>query len=51
MIRQVVRLRKKSQTERQEEDSVLEVYLHALGMLDERGSRSMIAAECSRSQA
>jgi uncharacterized protein (UPF0335 family) len=33
-LRQIVRLRKKSQAERQEEDSILEVYLHALGMLD-----------------
>lgn len=32
-LRQVVRLRKKSQQERQEEETVLEVYLHALGML------------------
>jgi hypothetical protein len=30
-----VRLRKKSPQERQEETSVLEVYLHALGMLDD----------------
>lgn len=34
VLRQVVRLRKKSNAERQEETSVLEVYLHALGMLD-----------------
>ena len=33
ILRQIVRLRKKSQTERQEEESVLEVYMHALGML------------------
>jgi uncharacterized protein (UPF0335 family) len=33
VLRQVVRLRKKSQTERQEEESVLDVYLHALGMI------------------
>lgn len=32
-LRQIVRLRKKSQTERQEEESILEVYMHALGML------------------
>lgn len=35
IMRQVIRMRKKSQTERQEEESVLEVYLHALGMLAE----------------
>lgn len=51
-LRQVVRLRKKSQTERQEEESVLEVYMHALGMLDgpmsadaEAAVDRMIAAE------
>ena len=32
-LRTIVRLRKKSSTERQEEESILEVYLHALGML------------------
>ena len=33
IMRKVVSLRKKSKTERQEEDSILSVYLHALGML------------------
>ena len=32
-LRTIVRLRKKSKTERQEEESILEVYMHALGML------------------
>jgi uncharacterized protein (UPF0335 family) len=52
VLRQVVRLRKKSATERQEEDAVLEVYLHALGMLGQPDGAShdaaveaMIAAE------
>jgi uncharacterized protein (UPF0335 family) len=44
VMRQVVRLRKKSATERNEEDAMLEIYLHALGMLDEAPA-SMIAAE------
>lgn len=48
-LRQIVRLRKKSAEERQEEESILEVYLHALGMLDDRDATSMgghvIAAE------
>ena len=35
IMRKIVSLRKKSKTERQEEDSVLSVYLHALGMLDD----------------
>ncbi len=50
-LRQIVRLRKKSDAERQEEETVLEVYMHALGMLDDTLTRSepsadsMIAAE------
>ena len=32
-MRKILSLRKKSKTERQEEDGILEVYLHALGML------------------
>ncbi|MEQ1718846.1 MAG: DUF2312 domain-containing protein [Hyphomicrobium sp.] len=49
-LRQVIRLRKKSQDERREEESILEVYMHALGMLDdssvlERQADTMIAAE------
>jgi len=49
-LRQIVRLRKKSQTERQEEESILEVYMHALGMLVdaaamERLADDMMAAE------
>jgi uncharacterized protein (UPF0335 family) len=35
VLRQVIRLRKKSKTDRQEEEAVLETYMHALGMLDE----------------
>jgi Uncharacterized protein conserved in bacteria (DUF2312) len=30
-----VSLRKKSKTDRQEEEAILAVYMHALGMLDE----------------
>lgn len=33
-LRQVLRLRKKSMADRQEEEAILETYLHALGMLD-----------------
>jgi uncharacterized protein (UPF0335 family) len=35
VMRKVISLRRKTQTERQEEDSILAVYLHALGMLGE----------------
>lgn len=34
VMRQVIRLRKKSSTDRQEEEAVLATYMHALGMLD-----------------
>ena len=34
VLRKVVSLRKKSQTERQEEDAILDTYLHALGMAE-----------------
>lgn len=50
-LRQIVRLRKKSKAERQEEEGILEVYMHALGMLDEgltpqeQAAASMMAAE------
>jgi uncharacterized protein (UPF0335 family) len=37
VMRQVIRLRKKSKNERQEEETVLEVYMHALGMLADGG--------------
>ena len=34
-MRKIISLRKKSQTDRQEEEAILAVYMHALGMLDE----------------
>ncbi len=34
-MRKILQLRKKSAVERQEEEGILEVYLHALGMLNE----------------
>jgi uncharacterized protein (UPF0335 family) len=49
ILRQVVRLRKQSQSERQEQESILEVYMHALGMLEGGPSAEaverMLAAE------
>ena len=33
-LRKVLRLRKQDQAERQEEEAILEVYMHALGMTD-----------------
>ncbi|HWB46454.1 MAG TPA: DUF2312 domain-containing protein [Hyphomicrobiaceae bacterium] len=47
-LRKIVGLRKKSRTDRQEEEAILEVYMHALGMLDEGAEASshvMDAAE------
>jgi uncharacterized protein (UPF0335 family) len=34
-LRKIVSLRKKSVTDRQEEEAILAVYMHALGMVDE----------------
>ena len=44
-LRQVVRLRKKSKTDRQEEEAILTTYMHALGMLEEPAAETMMAAE------
>ena len=33
-LKQILRLRKKSKDQRQEDEGILQVYLHALGMLD-----------------
>jgi uncharacterized protein (UPF0335 family) len=48
-LRQIVRMRKKSATERTEEEAILDVYLHALGMLgdsaDTTMAREFVAAE------
>ena len=35
VLRQVVRLRKQDANERQEQEAILDLYLHALGMVDE----------------
>lgn len=46
VLRRVLQLRRKSKAERQEEESVLDVYLHALGMLDdEHQTRQQAARE------
>ena len=47
VMRQVIRLRKKDVAERQEEEALLDLYLHALGMLLEpaNGGASAEAAE------
>ena len=36
-LRQILKLRKKTKDDRQEEEAILEVYMHALGMLDGGG--------------
>ena len=45
VLRQVIRLRKKSKDDRDEEQAVLETYLHALGMLADDPPQTMMAAE------
>jgi hypothetical protein len=47
-MRQVIRLRKKDTAERQEEEALLDLYMHALGMIpsgDAPDAEAMIAAE------
>jgi uncharacterized protein (UPF0335 family) len=50
-LREIIRMRKKSQNEREEEESILEVYMHALGMMNdntvmtEERATHIIAAE------
>ncbi len=38
VLRQVISLRKQDMSERQEQDAVRDLYLHALGMLPDTGS-------------
>jgi uncharacterized protein (UPF0335 family) len=50
ILREVIRLRKKSSTERDEHQSLLDVYMHALGMLqkeaqDRAAMENAVAAE------
>lgn len=47
VMRQVIRLRKKDSAERQEEEALLDLYMHALGMIPSgsSGDEAMIAAE------
>jgi uncharacterized protein (UPF0335 family) len=39
VLRQVIRLRKQDMAERQEQDAVRDLYLHALGMLPDTGQQ------------
>ncbi len=45
ILRQVIRLRKQSKTDRDEQQAVLETYLHALGMLNDEPQQTAMAAE------
>jgi uncharacterized protein (UPF0335 family) len=47
-LRQIIRLRKKTTDDRKEEEAILEVYMHALGMIEDfeaASPESMMAAE------
>jgi uncharacterized protein (UPF0335 family) len=44
-LRKVVSLRKKSETDRREEEAILAVYMHALGMIESVPAQVMDAAE------
>lgn len=43
-LRQIIRLRKKSKTDRDEDESILETYMHALGMLSHDDEPAAAAA-------
>lgn len=43
ILRKIVSLRKQSQTDRQEEEALLETYMHALGMLGDAGAGAAAA--------
>ncbi len=45
IMKKVISLRKRSKSERQEEDAVLETYLHALGMLVGPGVSSAMPSD------
>ncbi len=45
ILRLVLRLRKKDKNERDEEEALLDTYLHALGMLADDAPQTMMAAE------
>jgi uncharacterized protein (UPF0335 family) len=45
VMRQVIRLRKKDAAERQEEEALLDLYLHALGMIGPANGETRDAAE------
>jgi uncharacterized protein (UPF0335 family) len=45
ILRLVLRLRKKDKNERDEEEALLDTYLHALGMLSDDAPQTMMAAE------
>lgn len=44
-LREIIRMRKKSQTEREEAESILEVYMHALGMLNDNMAMAAVSEE------
>ena len=43
IMKKVISLRKKTRTEREEEETILEVYLHALGMLSDTAGMQQAA--------
>ena len=45
IMKQVLRLRKKAKTDRDEEEAILDTYLHALGMLSDEPQSTPMAAE------
>ena len=50
-MRQVIRLRKKDAAERQEEEALLDLYMHALGMAPANSGQAAEARRMCRRQA
>ncbi len=50
VMRQILRLRKKSKDDRDEEEAILTTYLHALGMIESFGDGSMNGATQAASE-
>lgn len=50
VMRQVVRLRKQETAERQEQEAILDLYMHALGMVPEPTGEDSAAAVSARSE-
>jgi len=49
-LRTIIRLRKMDPDERREQETILDTYMHALGMLGDEGARAVVEEEAARRQ-